>query len=313
MRFAALLVLLAVPALVAAQAPETAFTLPDRAFAAEGLAFSAADTSFFLGSVHLGRIVRVDARGAAVPFAEAPGHWSVLGMAADPARQALWAATAALPQARDADSTTRGRTALVRFDLASGRVVRVYEQEGAFGDVALGHDGAVYVTDGLAGTVHVLDGDSLRVLVPRGVLHSAQGAAFGRDPHRLFVADYRYGLTAVDTRTGAVTLVPIPTTMTDRRGIDGLVYADGALFAVQNGLRPARAWRLRLSDDETRVAAADVLASGEGDARFDEPTLAAVAGPWLYVVAASGWGHFSDAGALDTAAAPAPLVVRVRR
>jgi hypothetical protein len=164
----------------------------------------------------------------------------------------------------------------------------------------------------LQGTIHVLDGDTLRALVPRGTLHSTQGAAFGRDPHRLFVADYRSGPVAVDTRTGVVTMLPMPAGL-DRRGIDGLTYADGALYAVQNGVRPYRVWRFRLSDDETRITAADALASADGDARFDEPTLGAVVGPWLYVVAASGWGHFADDGTLDTAAAPLPLVVRVRR
>jgi len=310
----------ALPALVRAQTPaaETAFTLSDRAFAAEGLAHDAATGSFFVGSVHLGRIERVDAAGVAAPFATAPGNWSVLGMTVDTARGALWAATANMPQSRDADATLRGWTSLVRFNLTTGAVERTYEQEGTFGDVAVGPDGSVYVTDGMRGTLHVLDAagraaaDTLRLLLPRGTLHSTQGLAFGHDPYRLFVADYRYGIVAVDTRSGTTTIVPMPAGL-DRRGIDGLTYADGALYAVQNGVRPYRVWRFRLSNDETRVTAADVLASADGDARFDEPTLGVVVGPWLYVMAVSGWGHFSDAGTLDTAAAPPPLVVRVAR
>ncbi|PAP76471.1 SMP-30/gluconolactonase/LRE family protein [Rubrivirga marina] len=294
-----------------AQAPETAFTLDDRAFAAEGIALLP-DSSFAVGSVHLGTIVRVDGDGRVTPFAEAPGRWSVLGMTVSPDRRSLWAATVAWPQARGADTTAHGRTALVRFDLATGAVQGRIETTGALGDVTVGPDGAVYATDGLAGTVRVLDGDSLRTLVPRGVLHSPQGLAFGRDPSRLFVVDYRYGLVAVDVRTGGVTLVPHVPGVEDR-GADGLVYAGGTLYAVQNGVQPHRVARWRLSPDEARVVEADVLASAEGDDRFDEPTLAAVAGPWLYVVSASGWAHFSDDGTLDVEAAPVPTVLRIPR
>lgn len=293
-----------------AQSVETAFVLADRAFAAEGIAL-APDSSFFLGSVHLGTVVRVGPDEEAVPFAEAPGRWSVLGLAVDVPRRSLWAATAAWAQARDADTLDHGRTALVRFDLDTGAVVATYERRGALGDVAVGPDGVVYASDGLGGTVHVLDGDSLRTLVPPGVLRSPQGLAVGRDPGRLFAVDYRHGLVAIDVATGAVTLVP-HAPGTEDRGTDGLAYADGALYAVQNGVAPHRVWRWQLAPDESRVVAADVLASAEGDGRFSEPTLAAVAGPWLYVVAASGWAHFDADGRLGPDAPP-PTVVRVRR
>ena len=308
-RLALLLFLL--PPCARAQAPETAFQLADRAFAAEGIA-ALPDSSLVLGSVHLGIIVRVAPDGTVTPFATAPGRWSAMGLAVDLPRNALWAATAAWPQARDADSTDHGRTALVRFDLATGAVAERVERAGVLGDVTVGPGGRVVVTDGLLGTVLVLDGDSLRTLVPPGVLHSPQGLAFGRDPQKLFVVDYRYGLVAVDAETGAVTLVPHVPGVEDR-GADGLAYADGALYAVQNGVSPHRVQRWRLSADETRVVSADVLASAEGDGRFSEPTLATVAGDWLYVVSASGWAQFGDDGALDVGAAPLPTVIRVRR
>lgn len=298
---------------VYAQAPDTAFQLADRAFAAEGIAVGP-DGSFFVSSVHLGQVVRVGADGTVAPFATAPGRWSVLGMAPDPARQSLWAATVAWPQARDADPSDHGRTALVRFDLATGAVRESVERMGALGDVAVAADGRVYATDGMEGTILVLDPDSdrFRTLVPPGVLHSPQGLAFGRDADRLFVVDYRNGLVAVDTSTGAVTIVPHVAGVEDR-GADGLAYADGVLYVVQNGVAPHRVQRWRLSEDEARVVEADVLASADGDDRFSEPTLAAVAGPWLYVVAASGWAQFDDEGRLDVEAAPLPTILRIRR
>jgi len=296
---------------VRAQAPETAFQLDDRAFAPEGVVL-APDSSFFVSSVHLGTVVRVTREGEVLPFAEAPGRWSVLGMAVDAKRGVLWAATAAWPQARDADPTAHGQTALVVFDLETGAVHDAYERAGVLGDVTVGPDGDIYATDGQEGTVHVLDGDSLRTLVPRGVLHSPQGLMFGKDPNRLFILDYRNGLLSVDTRTGAVTIVPhVPGI--DDRGADGLAYADGTLYAVQNGIAPHRVWRWRLSDDEQRVVEADVLASAADDDRFSEPTLAEVVGPWLYVVSASGWAHYGQDGTLNVEAAPKPTILRMRR
>ena len=291
--------------------PETAFTLPDRAFAAEGIAM-APDSTFLVSSVHLGVVVRVDRAGRVAPFATVPGQWSALGMAVETEGNALWVATAAWPQARDADPADHGRSAIVRFDLDTGEVLARFEHEGALGDVALGPDGAVYATDGLAGTVHVLDGDSLRTLVPPGVLRSPQGLVFGQDPHRMFALDYRHGLVRIDVRTGEVTIVPHVPGAEDR-GSDGLAYADGTLYAVMNGIAPHRVLRWRLSPDEGRVIEADVLASSESDDRFSEPTLAATVGPWLYIVAASGWAHFGEDGVLDTASAPLPTILRLRR
>lgn len=310
MRVVLLLALLSAVA-ARAQSPEVAFQLDDPAFAAEAVV-QAPDASFFVSSVHLGTVVRVTPDGDVQPFAEAPGRWSVLGLAVDAERSTLWAAATSWPQARDADPDSHGRTALVQFDLETGAVRRVYEREGTFGDLALGPDGAVYASDGSTGTIHVLESDSLRTLVPRGVLHSPQGLAFGRDPHRLFLVDYRNGLLSVDTHSGAVTILPHVPGVEDR-GADGLAYADGTLYAVQNGIAPHRVWRWRLSEDEQRVVEADVLASAEGDDRFDEPTLATVVGPWLYVVSASGWAHFAEDGTLDVDAAPKPTIVRMQR
>lgn len=91
------------------------------------------------------------------------------------------------------------------------------------------------------------------------------------------------------------------------------MYADGTLYAVQNGIAPHRVWRWRLSEDEQRVVEADVLASAADDGRFSEPTLATVAGPWLYVVSASGWAHFGPDGTLNVEAAPKPTILRMRR
>jgi sugar lactone lactonase YvrE len=296
-----------------------AFTLAERDLLTEGIAYDPVTRSFYVGSVHHGKILRVDRGGRATDFV-APGlagFWAPLGMRVDATRRVLWVAAAALPQTIGFDSADAGRSGLFRFDLASGALTGRYPlpDDGAphvLGDVALSRAGDVYATDSRGpGVYRVRTGaDAIERFVASPLLLSAQGLAFDAREDALFVADYARGILRIDLATREVRLLDAADDVL-ALGIDGLYYVDGALIGVQNGVTPHRVVRLRLDPRGERVERVEVLERARPD--YAEPTLGVMVGRDFYYVAASQWERFHDDGTID---APEtlrePLILRLR-
>jgi sugar lactone lactonase YvrE len=293
------------------------FSVPGApAFIPEGLAFDPDDDHFYLGSVRERRILRIDEDGQASDFTPAGASWAVLGLAVDDGRRLLWAATAALPEMKDAKADELGRSALVAYDLKTGAERQRHElpQDGArhaLGDLVVARDGKVYATDSAAGLLYVLDPATgkLEALTAPGALAAPQGLAFGRDRNLLYVADYTQGLYRFDLRKRALTRLDVADDISVY-GIDGLYRFEDDLIAVQNGIRPHRVVRLALDRNGKRVRHATVLAAGLS--QFDEPTLGAVVDRRFHFVANSQWGRFGKDHALPAdAALRGPVVLSV--
>lgn len=297
---------------------QAAFTLAEHDLLTEGIAYDARTGSFFVGSVHHRKIVRVDRSGRAVEFI-APardGLWAPLGMRADSARGLLWVATAALPQMIGYDTADAGRSGLYAFDLATGALRGRYliPRDGAphaLGDVAITRGGDVYASDSRAPVIYrVRSGaDTLEEFLRSPLLLSAQGLAFDRGERTMYLADYARGLLRVDLATREVQPMPAADGVLTL-GIDGLYAVGGALIAVQNGVGPYRVVRLHLDGGGRRIVAADVLERARPD--YAEPTLGVVVGRTLYYVANSQWERFREDGTIEAPAElQAPLVLRL--
>lgn len=305
----------------AAGEADLTFSVPAApAFIPEGLAFDPDDDHFFLGSVRERRILRVDEDGRSSEFTRAGSSWAVLGLAVDTDRRLLWAATAALPQMKDARPEELGGSALEAYDLKTGErrhrhVLPADGRKHQLGDVAIGRDGVVYATDGAAGMVYALtpEGGTFEALTPAGALSAPQGLAFARDRNLLYVADYTQGLYRLDVRRRELKRLDVADEICVY-GIDGLYRVDDDLVAVQNGVRPHRVVRFALDRNGRRVRHADVLAASLRD--FDEPTLGVVVGRRFHFVANSQWNKFGDDHALPPDAqlrGPVVLSVSVER
>lgn len=270
---------------------QEAFRITERDLIPEGIAFDPVDKAFYVGSIYRRKIVRVDAAGRMTAFADGGRDrlLSVLGMKVDAARRILWAATEGNLQMDGASPQDDGRAALVRCDLASGRVIEKYEapRDGSrhlFNDIALGRQGEVFVTDSEAGSVYRVAGDGRRLerLVGPDVLEYANGIALSSDERRLFVAHVA-GIAVVDLATGRVAALPHGDGVT-LADIDGL-YRDGhRLVAVQNGLTPARVVEFSMTDAEDRVTGLKILERGH-PLFASIPTTGAVANGWFYYIA----------------------------
>ena len=297
-------------------AAERRFRLASPTFIPEGLAYDRERRHFYVGSVHERRIQRVLRDGSEVDFVKPdPGLWAVLGMATDAKRDLLWAATAAIPEMRDAQEADLGRTALVAYRLKSGEPVHRFVLDDGpgphlLGDVAV-HDGTVYATDTRAGLLYALDPDAgtFRALTQPGALASPQGLVPSRDGDHLYVADYTQGLFRYTLKDGALRRLEVARDISVY-GIDGLARYRDELVAIQNGIRPHRVVRLQLGDGGTRVRRARVLASSLE--AFDEPTLGVVVDDDFYFVANSQWNRFDSKHELPAASdLRAPVIMRV--
>jgi hypothetical protein len=270
----------------------------------EAVAFDRGDR-LLVSSVHATGIYRFQRDGTLKRWSARGVTQGVFGIVADPSRNDLWAASSGSAHGGDPAAAP----ALLRFNLRNGRVKqRIPGPEGAksFGDVALGPDGAVYVSDSRSGDVLRLRPgaaalEKLLALGPRG---SPQGLAVSPDGRVLVFAGYGSGLHRIDLATGAHARIAAPEAV-ELRGVDGVVRVGRDLVLVQNGVAPPRILRVALNDDWSAVLRVDVLVRDGG---MEEPTCGVIQDGEFVFVSRSQWTDFGEDGA-PRSATPAPAVV----
>src|SRR5690606_26607293 len=154
-------------------------------------------------SVHRGGVFRLDQRGRLHRFSPGGPAHGVFGLVADPERGWLWAAASNTPY----DTVDGTGAALLKLDLSNGRLLGRYEAgdgEHAFGDLALGPDGAVYVSDSAARQVLRLPpgGAAFELVSQFPERGSPQGLAVWPEGGWLVVADYPTGLHRITLADG---------------------------------------------------------------------------------------------------------------
>lgn len=267
-----------------------------------------------LASAIAGRtILQIGADGVVSPWLQADAPVAgILGLAMDEARGLLWAASSGMEAAVPADDPLRDKSELLKIDLASGRLLARYRAPDAprrnFGDVALGPDGTVYVSDSTAGDVWRLSPgeDALQSLVPTGVFGSPQGMTVSADGTALIMADYGSGFHRIDLAAGVVTPMPAPETAS-LIGVDTVLRRGDDLIVVQNGTAPLRVLKLTLSPDQTRIVGARTLAANLQ--AMSDPAGGSIDGDALLFVALGQLGSYGDDGALRNGAPPPPAVI----
>jgi hypothetical protein len=314
-----------------------AFSLPDPDLLTEDIAYDPATHRFFVSSVRQAKIVAVDQRGgAALDFVPAgrDGIWGMMALAVDAPRGVLWATTAALPPNKGYRPADLGHTAVLRYDLATGKLQKRYdlplppttrpappgsaagsvpvpdeERQRELGDMTVAANGDVFVSESTTGAVYTIrrDRDALDVLVEPGIFISPQTPAATPDGRRLLVADYVRGIGIVDLATHAVTWIAHGSGVAVN-GIDGLYLYGDSLLAVQNGTEPNRVIRLFLDRSLTRVLRWEALDSNSPG--LGAPTHGTVVGRDFFFLANSGWNQLADDGSVRPGAALTPAEVR---
>lgn len=296
-------------------------TLRDSTFWPEGVDYDPRSSRYYIGSVRHRTIAEV-ANGKVTRELwprEQPGIGAVLGVRVDTAHGVLWATLAGVPQMEGFTPPDSSIAAIIRVRIADGAIERRWDlppaaRGHALGDVVIGPAGDVFVTDSNDPVLYRLRrGSDTLEAIRHPLFRSPQGMAAPPNANVLYVADYSHGLLRVDLATDAVTrLADAPSTTS--LGCDGLVWYNGAIIAVQNGVAPARIMRFVLDRTGTRIARAELL--DRNSLIADEPTIGTIAGGEFVYVANSQWEKFTESGARIPArrlTAPVLLGVALRR
>lgn len=295
---------------------QIAFTLSEKDLLTEGVAHDPRTGAFFVSSVHRRKIVRIGSDGKAQDFVHEAqdGVLSALALAVDAGRRSLWVSTDGLAQTQGLRAEDEGRSAVIEYDVDTGRRRRSIGPPAAFAkarfaDLTLAPNGDLWVADPWSGRLYVLSqgAAAFRVFLEPGALDSPQGMAFSPDGRWLFVADYGRGLVRVDPRDGSAKLMDAPDDAAVT-GADGLVWAGAGLVAIQNGIQPHRVARMWLDPSLARITEVSVLE--RANPHFDEPTLGVMVGNDLYYVANSQYGAFEQ-GKVAVDRLKEPVILRL--
>lgn len=293
-----------------------AFTLHEKGLVPESVAYDESNDIFYVSSVYRRKILRITKSGETTVFSgEADGLWSVMGMKVDKARHQLWVCATAHPQMSNFFAEDKGKTALVKYDLRTGKLIAKFQPRDTtkphwFGDLAISADGDVYTTDSVTPAVYVIrhDGNELETLLEGDPFVSPQGLDFTPDQKKLFVADYARGVFLVDLKTKTISSIKADVTLL---GIDGLYYHKRTLIGVQNGVNPQRVVRLTLSKDLNRFDRFETLEAN--NPAFDEPTLGVLVKDDFYFIANSQWATIDESGHLASSdKLKDPLVLKMK-
>jgi len=300
---------------------EPAFTLDERDLLTEGVAYDPQTRTFFVSSIRHRKIIAIDDQGRQrdfVPEAK-DGITGVFGMAVDPTRRVLWAATSPLPHMVRPRGTVGDVAALYKYDLATGKRVGRYpvpiigNRPHVLGDVIVSSRGVAYTTDSATPALYRVDPLSNRLELVFEGFTSLQGLALSADEKILYLADYARGLYAVGLTNNAVSRVEVAPNIA-ATGIDGLYLHRGRLIATQNGVEPHRvvAFDLEVSNDPrptTRLVGQHIVLSG--DPRIADLSLGVIVGDAMYLNAAAGWAHYGDDGKPESGPAAPHVILKL--
>lgn len=219
----------------------------------EGVAWSTRTRSFMMGSagsIHSYALGDAAARPVARAFAA-----QILGIRPDPARNSYLVCV---------NEPGGNNSAVVRHHEPSGGIVAIHRLPAAnalCNDIAVLKDGSFAVTDSNNGAFRLVRGklEPLPLTLP---IYQPNGIASDPATNRLFIA-HAGGIIVHDLATERSRELAVSGTLVG--GLDGIVWHEGALIAVQNLANAAVASRLlRITPDaKAEAARVEVLLAGD--------------------------------------------------
>jgi hypothetical protein len=276
-------------------------TIADSGVFAEGVDADPRSGALYVGSIAQRTVFEVAANGRVrdLQVSRTKPVGAILGVRVTNDGRHVYATTAGLRMMRGYQPGDSALVAILKIRITDGEVVARWDvpHDGArhlLGDLAIDAHGTVYATDSFAPVIYVLrPGADTLLQVRHPLFRSLQGVAPIPGTSHLVVADYSHGLLRVDVdRQSVVRIADASGTTT--LGFDGLVWHDGALVGVQNGVQSPRIARLTLNDDQTRVLQFRVIDRQPEVAT--EPTIGTIWRGGFVYVANSQWDAYDDDG-----------------
>jgi hypothetical protein len=285
------------PLLTLAQQVEHAFTIREKDFIPEGIAYNPFDKSFYVGSVHKNKIVKISSTGVVSDFVSShqDSIGQVVGLRIDAQKQEMWACN------NGAEGLAGGKSSVHRYNLITGKLIKAYHHQRP-GEVHLFNDavllnGMLFVTDSDAGAIFKIDpiADKPVLFLQSNQLQYANGITVSTDLKNLVVSVVS-GFVSVNPSTKEI----LPMTVLDAKifGIDGLYTYKNSLIGIQNVADPTSIVRYYFSDSKKMILRASPIMTSHSS--FNVPTTGAIAGDWFYFIANSQLDNYTSGKIKDS-------------
>lgn len=275
---------------VAQPKPELVATIHEKDFIAEGIAYNPADKSFYVGSIHKNKIVKISASGKITNFVSShqDSIGQLVGLRIDEAKQHLWACN------NEGEGIVGGKSHMHQYDLKTGKLIRKYSYQ-AKGETHLFNDavllnGKVYISDSEFKAVYQIDpiAGKLELFLQSDQLRYANGITTIPGTSSLVVSSSN-GLASINVETKSISLIPFSSYYII--GVDGLYFYRDSFIGIQNVTYPASINRYYLNSSKDNITKADLLLADDAD--FDVPTTGAIVDHWIYYIANSQLSNYS--------------------
>jgi hypothetical protein len=214
---------------------------------------------------------------------------AIIGLAVDKDRNRLWVSTAGVPGFSGLHPTDLGRGALFELKLETLEILNRYyiPVDGlphVPGSISISPSGDVYLVDRAYPMVFRKQADEkqLQPFLANPEMVGFKDLALSDSGKKLYVADSNMGILAVDLENGVSAPLGGPDSL-NLTGLSGLMFDQGRLVVVQNGISPQRVLRLDLDSSGMGVAAATPLAIALEDYHY--PSFGAIQGDSVYYFA----------------------------
>ena len=273
-------------------------TLSEKDLHPEGLIYLSKSKTWLASSIRKRKIVSFDIKtGQCTDWFKNDKTLAVLALKADAKENYLWVSTAAFPEMLNFDKTMTGKSEILKIDIKTKQVIKAFTVNGkhVFGDLIVAANGVVYVSDSDKPIVYKIDNDAMTEFISfEKDGFNLQGLALNKQQDKLFIADYLKGIAVIDLASKTKTWLSFPEVIS-AKGIDGLIFHDATLIAIQNGVKPIRVTELKLK--ENQISNFKILDNNRPE--FDEPALATLVGNTVYFFANSPWNAYDKDGNLD--------------
>ncbi len=277
---------------------DTAFTIKDRTLHTEGIEYDAAHKTFYLGSIHKRKVIKVASDGKVTDFCPSAfeGMTSIFGIKADVKRNLLWVCSSPMPEMENYDSAAS--SFVFQFELSSGKLLHKYQsilnsKNSVYGDLILSKDGNVFISDSKNNDIITLNQKTNKIepYYSSPKFWNIQGMAFSSDEKFLFISDYVKGIYRLTIKTKQLTEIK-SNVDASLKGIDGIYLHNNSLITIQNGVTPLRCTRYFLNKSLDEITRFEII--DRHHPAFGEPTLGVIDGKTLYYIANSQWGGYDE-------------------
>jgi sugar lactone lactonase YvrE len=272
-----------------AQTPRIEFEAPE--LYPEGIAYDAGNDVFYVSSVYLGIIGKVDRSGKYTTILADSLLKSTFGMKIDTKKQMLWVCAGDPSHSKFKDSSTHKKVIrLIGIDLKSGKKVKdidlskLYVGKHFANDLTLDNSGNIYITDSYSPVIYKVNGNDQVSVFAQHELFGSIGTGLNgivwHPDNYLIVGNNGAGcLLKVDvTNPQSVSKVKVNQFFP---GLDGLLLdTDGKLVLVQNK-EVNKVFQLESKD---QWKSASVVGATKAEDRFYFPSTATFRGKEVWVV-----------------------------